>query len=212
MSIKRRFIDEAIKKAEVEEYLSKELSRAGFGGVDITKAPLGTHVTIHAMRPGLVIGKGGETIKQITSLLESEFSLPNPQISVIEMEIPELNPRIMATRIADALRRGVHFRRTGFWALQEVMNAGAMGVEIRIKGKLRTKKSRFEKYRAGYVPKTGEGVISQVRRATVNVDLVPGTVGVEVTIVPPEAVFPDRLPKVPQIEAEADEKTTEEEA
>lgn len=210
MSLKRHFIEEAIKKAEVEEYLSKELSRAGFGGVDITKAPLGTHVTIYAMRPGLVIGKGGETIKRLTSLLESEYSLPNPQISVVEIEVPELDPRIMATRIADALKRGVHFRRTGFWALQKITSAGAIGVEIRIKGKLRTKKSRFEKYRAGYVPKTGGSVVNQVRRATVNVDLVPGTVGIEVIIVPPGATFPDRPSKVPEIEA--GEKTTEEEA
>lgn len=195
MSVRRRFIDEAVKKAEVEEFLSKELVRAGYGGVEITRAPLGTHVTIYAMRPGIVIGKGGEMIKQLTAMLESKFSLPNPQISVVEMEVPELNPYVMATRVADALRRGVHFRKAGFWALQEIMNAGAMGAEIRIKGKLRTKKSRFEKYKAGYVPKCGEGIIRHVRRATVNIDLVPGTVGVDVTIVPPDAKFPDYPPR-----------------
>ncbi|MFQ6084938.1 MAG: 30S ribosomal protein S3 [Candidatus Bathyarchaeia archaeon] len=189
--MRRHFIEEAIKRAEVDEYLARELERAGYGGIEVTKAPLGTHVTIYATRPGLVIGKGGDTIKELTATLEEKFSLPNPQISVVEMEIPEVNPHVMATRIADALKRGVHFRRVGFWALQKIMDAGAIGAEIRIKGKLRTKKTRFEKYKAGYVPKTGEDVTTQVLRATVNVDLVPGTVGIEVVIVPPGSKFAD---------------------
>ena len=59
MSIVKRFISEAIKNAEIDEFLMKKLERAGYGGVNISKTPLGTHVVVYAMRPGLVIGRGG---------------------------------------------------------------------------------------------------------------------------------------------------------
>jgi len=98
------------------------------------------------MRPGLVIGRGGETIKNLATTLEEKFKMPNPQISVAEIEIPELNAHIMASRVTSALSRGVHFRRAGFWALNQIMEAGALGAEIIISGKLRTDRSRYEKF------------------------------------------------------------------
>ena len=116
MSIVKRFITEAIKKTEIDEFLKKRLERSGYGGVDISKTPLGTHIVIYSMRPGVIIGRGGETIKELARVLEETFQLPNPQISVAEIEIPELNAQVIAARVASALKRGVHYRRAGFWA------------------------------------------------------------------------------------------------
>ena len=130
MSAVHHFIEESVKKAEISEYLKHEFERAGFGSVDITKTPLGTHIVIYAMRPGLIIGRGGETIKNLAKTLEENFQLPNPQISVAEIEIPELVAEVVASRIASALKRGVHFRRAGFWALNQIMEAGALGGKL----------------------------------------------------------------------------------
>ena len=130
MSIVKRFITESIKRTEIDEFLQKKLDRAGYGGVNISKTPLGTHVVIYAMRPGLVIGRGGETIKELASALEQNFKVSNPQIIVSEIEVPEFNAYVIASRVASALQRGVHFRRAGFWALNQVMEAGALGAEI----------------------------------------------------------------------------------
>ena len=146
MSIVKRFITEAIKKTQIDEFLQKKLERAGYDGVDLSKTPLGTHVVIYAMRPGIVIGRGGETIKDLATTLEENFKMSNPQISVSEIEVPEFNAFVVASRIASALQRGVHFRRAGFWALNQVMDAGALGAEIVISGKLRTERARFEKF------------------------------------------------------------------
>ncbi|MCK5593129.1 30S ribosomal protein S3, partial [Candidatus Bathyarchaeota archaeon] len=157
---------EAIKKTEIDEFLQQEFERAGYGGVDITNTPLGTHVVVYTMRPGLVIGRGGETIKNLAKTLEEKFKMPNPQISVAEIEIPELNARIVASRITSALKRGVHFRRAGFWALNQIMEAGALGVEIVISGKLRTDRSRYEKFRSDYLPKSGDAARKYMRKAT----------------------------------------------
>jgi len=145
------------------------------------------------MRPGLIIGRGGETIKELARALEEKFQLPNPQISVAEIEVPEFNAHVVASRVASALQRGVHFRRAGFWALNQVMSAGALGAEIIVSGKLRTERARFEKFRAGYLPKSGEPPLEYLQTAEMHVQLKPGIFGVKVRIMPPNVQFPDKV-------------------
>jgi small subunit ribosomal protein S3 len=210
VSVVKHFVTESIKKTEIDEYLQKKLDRAGYGGVTISKTPLGTHIVIYAMRPGLVIGRGGETIRELASFLEEKFKVSNPQISVSEIEVPELNAYVVASRVASALQRGVHFRRAGFWSLNQVMEAGALGAEIIISGKLRTERARFEKFRAGYLVKCGEPSLKYMQRAEVHVQLKPGVFGVRVRIMPPDAQFPDKLHVIENLPPE--EKTTEKEA
>jgi small subunit ribosomal protein S3 len=193
MSIVKHFVTESIKRTEIDEFLQNKLERAGYGGVTISKTPLGTHIVIYAMRPGLVIGRGGETIRELASILEQKFHVSNPQISVSEIEIPELNAYVVATKLASALQRGVHFRRAGFWALNQVIDAGALGAEIIISGKLRTERARYEKFRAGYLPKCGDPPQKYLRKAEVHVQLKPGMFGIRVRIMPPDAQFPDRI-------------------
>jgi small subunit ribosomal protein S3 len=193
MSIVKRFITESIKRTEIDEFLQKKLERAGYGGVNISKTPLGTHVVIYAMRPGLVIGRGGETIKELAAALDQNFKVTNPQISVSEIEVPEFNAHVIANRVSSALERGVHFRRAGFWALNQVMEAGALGAEIVISGKLTTERARFEKFRAGYFPRCGEPALRAMKTAEAHVQLKPGIIGVRVKIMPPDAYFPDKV-------------------
>ncbi|HII85101.1 TPA: 30S ribosomal protein S3 [Candidatus Bathyarchaeota archaeon] len=189
----KRFITESIKRAEIDEFLQKKLERAGYGGVNLSKTPLGTHVVVYAMRPGIVIGRGGETIRELATVLEQNFKVANPQISVSEIEFPELNAFVVASRVASALERGIHFRRAAFWALNQVMDAGALGVEIVISGKLRTERARFEKFRAGDFPRCGEPALRYMRKAEMHVQLKPGMIGVRVKLMPPDAQFPDKI-------------------
>jgi small subunit ribosomal protein S3 len=209
MSVVKHFIEDSIKRAEIDEFLRNEFERAGYGGVSITKTPLGTHLVIYTMRPGLVIGRGGETIRALATVLEEKFQLPSPQISVAEIEIPELNAYVVASRIASALKRGVHYRRAGFWGLNQAIDAGALGAEIIISGKLRTDRARYEKFRAGYLPKSGEPPRKYMRKAELHVQLKPGILGVKVRLIPPEAEFPDQV-KVQIIEEELENETEKE--
>jgi len=215
MSVVKHFIEDSIKKTEIDEFLQNEFERAGYGGVSITKTPLGTHLVVYTMRPGLVIGRGGETIRALANVLEEKFQLPSPQISVAEIEIPELNAYVVASRIASALKRGVHYRRAGFWGLTQAMEAGALGIEIIISGKLRTDRARYEKFREGYLPKSGEPPRKYMRKAVIHVQLKPGMLGVKVSLLPPDAQFPDQV-KVhvieEELEREPERQTVEEKA
>ncbi len=205
MSVVKHFIEDSIKKAEIDEFLRNEFERAGYGGVNITKTPLGTHLVIYTMRPGLVIGRGGETIRALATVLEEKFLLPSPQISVAEIEIPELNAYVVASKIASALKRGVHYRRAGFWGLTQAMEAGALGIEVIISGKLRTDRARYEKFSTGYLPKSGEPPRKYMRKAELHVQMKPGILGVKVQLMPPDAQFPDQE-KVHVIEREMESK------
>ncbi len=205
MSTITHFIDEAIRNKEIDEYLQTKLDKAGFGGAEIARTPLGTRVIIYATRPGLVIGRRGSNIVELTHLLEEKFKLQNPQIAVSEIEVPELNARVMASRIADALQRGIHFRRTGFWALNQIMKAGALGAEIVVRGKLTSQRHRYEKYKEGYIIRSGDPSIKSVRKAVTSVQLKQGLIGISLKIIPPGAVFPDRVHITRGIEVEKGE-------
>jgi small subunit ribosomal protein S3 len=204
MSVVKRIIQDSIERVKVDELLLDEYEQAGYGGITLTKTPLGAQINLFAMRPGRVIGKRGRAIKAASARLEVELGLPNPQITVVEVEVPEMNPQIMASRIANALERGVHYRRAIFWSLRRIIDSGAIGCEVILKGPLRSARSRFEKVVEGYVPKSGDPALRHVRTATIHVKMKRGVIGVTVNIVPPEARFPDKveLDDLPEIEYE----------
>ncbi|MEM3102636.1 MAG: 30S ribosomal protein S3, partial [Candidatus Caldarchaeum sp.] len=180
MTIVRQILQTRIKKADIEEYLREKLRSALFGGVSISLTPVGTRVTIYAMRPSRVIGPKGKVIKEITEALEKQFKVENPVVTVVEVEVPELNPYVMAERIAQDLERGVRYRRVGFWAVRRIMEAGAKGVEVHISGKLTSARSRTEKFSEGFMPKSGELAMDYVLEGKSSVKLKTGVFGVRV--------------------------------
>ncbi len=202
MSVVKRIIRDNKERMAVDELLSREFEEAGYGGITLTKTPLGAQINLYTMRPGRVIGKRGKAIKDASEKLERKLGLTNPQITVVEIEVPELNAHIMAARVANALERGVHFRRAIFWSLRRIMDSGALGCEITLKGPIRSARARFEKVSEGYIPKAGEPSKKWLRHATIHVKQKRGILGVTVTIVPPDAKFPDKitLKDLPEIE------------
>jgi small subunit ribosomal protein S3 len=191
MAVERKLVDEHVRRVMVREYLKKETERAGFGGVDIQRTPMGTRITLVAERPGFVIGRRGATIKKLTDDLQSRFRLDNPQIDVQESHNPSVNASIMAMKLAEALERGWHFRRAGHSTLQRIMEGGAKGVQIIISGKITGGRSRREKFTAGHIKHCGEPALlwMDVGYATARKKL--GCIGVKVSIMDPKARMPD---------------------
>jgi small subunit ribosomal protein S3 len=192
LPIHKYFVQENARRAEIDEFLSQDLKRAGYSRVEMTKTPLGTRVVVYAAKPGLVIGRRGESIRDLTQVLEQRFGVQNPQISVATLEAPELDAKVVASQIAMALQRGIHFRRAAYWALQRTIEAGALGVEISIRGKLTTDRARYEKYKAGYLPSVGEAISKLVRFAVVDTQLKQGLFGIRVRLMPPNVSLPDK--------------------
>lgn len=181
-----------IQEALLDEFLERELERAGYGGFDMVRTPIGSRITLYVVRPGIVIGRRASGIAALSQKLEEKFGIDRPQISVVEVEVPELNPRIMVSRLAAAVQRGVRPRRAARWILRSIMEAGAIGAEIVIKGKIRTERSHYEKHTAGYVPKSGDFAMRIVREAKKQILLKHGVMGLRVKIVPP-ATPPDKI-------------------
>lgn len=204
-------IDQVLRKnyrrMEIEEYVRQRLKDAFFGGIDMVFTPLGTRITVYSMRPGLVIGARGRVIKALQKELEEKFGLENVQISVSEIEVPELNPHVMAQRVAQAVASGVRWRRVAFWAVRRIMEAGARGVEISISGKLTSARARSEKFSAGIMPKSGEPANRYVRTGIAHVQLPTGILGVKITIYPPDAPLPEEV-KIEQAPKAAEEVVT----
>ena len=201
VTVKQFFITQGLRYMELNDYLKSRLVRAGYVDVQVFRTPIGTRVVIYAERPALVIGRRGVTIRELAQILQTKFGFENPQIDVIEIQNPELNPKIMAYRIARALARGVKFRRAAFIALHNIMEAGARGAEIIISGKLTSERHRFEKFRDGVVIKSGKPGEELVNEATVQVLLKPGIYGIKVKIMPPTEL-PDKI-KIKQPEVVA---------
>ena len=204
--IEKDFVTEGLKRTRIDEYLENELERAGYGGMEIQVTPLGTMVVVYAERPGMVIGRGGKTVRSITQNLKTGYGLENPQVEVKEVDIPELNPKIMAHKIAAMLQRGMHFRRVAYTALRRIMGAGAQGVEVTISGKIRGSRSACAKFSDGYIKKCGEPSIRFVRHGFATVQLKPGVLGINVRIMPPDVTLPD---KVDILQIEVEEPVTE---
>ena len=192
MSVTKYFVKDVSRRLEIDEHLALELKRAGYSHVELTKSPVGTRVVIYAAKPGMVIGRRGQSIRDLTKVLEDKFHIENPQLSVANIEVPEQDPKVVASQVASALQRGVHFRRAAYWAIQRVMESQALGVEITIRGKLTTERSRFEKFKAGYLPRVGDPVLKSVKTAVADVQLKQGLFGINVRILPPQIDYIDK--------------------
>ncbi len=209
MLYKDKLIEEPISKYKVMKFLEQKLDRAGLASVDIQRTPLVTRITLEVTNPARIIGKKGRLINELTETIKQEFKIENPQISVVDVREPFLEPRMVGKKAAKYIEIGKKVRAVLHYMLREVIRAGALGAEIVASGKIGAKGARAKSLRvvAGYIPKAGEPA-RLIRVAHISANTRSGVIGILVRIVPPGTVFPDKqvkevvLPKV--IEAAAD--------
>lgn len=180
--IERKFIHKGIRNAQLDTYFQKELERVDYSHCEIQRTPLNTRITIYAGRPGMVIGRGGVKIQEMTATIEKEFKIEKPQLEVKALENADLDARVISKQIAEALEKGMKHKRIVSIYLKRIMRAGALGVEIDIAGKISGERSRTEKFHEGYIKKSGfpaEDLMSKAMQVAV---LKAGTIGVSVRI------------------------------
>ncbi|ESS05348.1 MAG: SSU ribosomal protein S3P [uncultured archaeon A07HB70] len=191
MADEHQFIEDGLQRSQIDEFFADELGRAGYGGMEVAKTPMGTQIVLMAEKPGMVIGKGGKNIRKVTRELEERFDLDDPQIDVQEVDEPDLNAQIVADRLANALERGWYFRKAGHTTIDRIMDAGALGAEIVLSGKVTGARSRVEKFNRGYIKHNGEPASEVVDDGQGVSVMKLGTIGVTVKIIPPGAELPD---------------------
>ena len=191
MSAVKNVIKDNYNMMLLNNYLKVKIKESGFSKVEVAKTPTGTRVVLYVTRPGIVIGRKGTGIRELTEKLENEFGLKNPQLSVEEIKKPELSPRVMCNRMASHLERGTAFRRATMWTMQQIMENGAMGTQITISGKLRGDRSAFEKHVAGILPRAGHHADVIVDEDIVHVETPMGLIGVRIRIARKEKYVPE---------------------
>ncbi|WP_136601069.1 30S ribosomal protein S3 [Salinigranum halophilum] len=209
MADEHQFIENGLQRSQIDEFFADELGRAGYGGMEVAKTPMGTQIVLKAEKPGMVIGKGGKNIRKVTRELEDRFNLDDPQIDVQEVDEPDLNARIVADRLANALERGWYFRKAGHTTIDRIMEAGALGAEIVLSGKVTGARSRVEKFNRGYIKHNGEPAEEIVDEGQGVAVMKLGTIGVTVKIIPPGAELPDDFSIEEDVEVEAVEQVAE---
>jgi len=192
----------------LNDFLREKIKESGFHKVEISKTPIGTKITLHVTRPGIVIGRKGVGIKELTEKIATDFELKNPQISVEEIPCAELSPSVMCSRMAAHLERGTAFRRATMWTIKQIMDAGAMGVQITISGKLRGDRSAFEKHTQGILPRAGNYAKNLVSEDITHTKTPMGLIGIKIRIATKEKLTPEfQLNESSKIETEEIAKT-----
>jgi small subunit ribosomal protein S3 len=205
--IERKFVNQKIKEFEIKEYIKNNLSRVGLSDVKLQRTPLGEKIIISTSRPGLVVGRSGSNISKLTKDLKQVFGLENPQIEIEEVTSIGLDANIISEMIANSLEKfGIaRFKGIGHKAMQDVMGAGALGVEIVMSGKIPSARARSWRFNQGYLKKCGDIAVSKVRVAFAHADLKSGTVGIKVSIMTPDIKLPDQITinKAEEVKTEA---------
>lgn len=204
--IERKVVAEKLREYMIQEYITNNLRRIGHSSTKLQKTPLGEKIVVSASRPGLVVGRKGQSIKKLTSDLKKKFNLENPQIEISEVENINLDANIIAEKISSSLERfgSTRFKGLGHKIMSDVMGAGALGVEILISGKVPSARAKRWRFYQGYLKKCGDIATSYVRTAYASANLKSGTIGIQVRIMPPDIKLPDKveLLKEPQIVVE----------
>lgn len=185
-----------LKKDEfaVKEYIKKSIGKGKLSRVKIEYTPVGEKIIISTNKPGLVIGRGGESIQKLTEELKGNFGLENPHVEIDEIMKPEFDAQVIADEIANGLENlgPLKFKVIAYRALERVMKAGALGCELRLSGKLPSSRAKTWRFAQGYLKKTGDSA-KVVDRAQARAETKPGTVGIKVSILSPNAKLFDKM-------------------
>ena len=192
----RDFIKQNMIQLNIKESIIRNSGKAAeIGEITMEKTPLGEKIIISTTRPGMIIGRGGSTIKELTRNLKARFRLENPQIETAEITNPYTSAQVVATRIAKELERfgPKRFKGIGYRELNRIMEAGSLGVEIVIDGPIPGARSRKWRFYKGYMKKCGFISDNLLDKAQADAVLKKGTVGISVTIMHAHTPLPDKV-------------------
>ena len=209
--IERNILSQKMKEFHIKEFIASEFNKTGYSHTKIQRTPLGDKITIYTSRPGLVVGRKGENIRKLTNTLKNKFKMENPQIEIGEIENPYFDAQSIAEKIAYTLEKfgPQRFKSVGYKTLQSIIDAGALGAEIVIAGKIPSSRAKTWRFMDGYLKKCGYVSDKYVIRGRSTAFLKSGAVGISVNIMPPGFTLPDDVKIIEQKPELVEEKVEE---
>ena len=195
---KKQFADQIHTDYQVRQFLHKKLAEASVSRVHIERAARKVNVTIHTARPGIVIGKKGEDIEKLRAETARLIGMPvgDVRLNVAEIRKPELDSQLVAEGIAQQIEKRVMFRRAMKRAVTNTIRSGALGIKVRISGRLNGSEiARTEISREGRVPL--HTFRADIDYATAEARTTYGVIGIKVWIFKGEV-----FEKAPEVAAE----------
>ncbi len=185
--IEKKFVHMKKDEFTAKEFIMEQLGKGKISSVILERTPVGEKITVRTSKPGLVIGRRGEKIAELTKFLKEHFKMENPHIEISEVTNQYLDAKNVADETALALERfgSIRFKIIAYKMLERIKGAGALGAEIRLSGKLPSERAKSWRFAFGYLKKTGD-VTRVVSRAEIGAQTVPGVIGVKVAIMPPD--------------------------
>ncbi len=190
----KKFVQFKKEELAMKRYIWNNLGKGKVSSIRVEYTPVGEKIIVATDKPGLIIGSRGERIDELTRVLKHRFKLENPHIEIDEIKMPEFDARLVADKIALEMERlgNLKFKTIAYRELVNIMRAGALGVEIRMGGKLPSDRAKSWRFAAGYLKKVGDSakVVSKAQSVALTK---LGITGIKVGILAPDAKIHDKI-------------------
>ncbi len=194
--IEKQIVAQRLKEKQIEDFVFSFLGKLSCSHIKMQRTPLGEKISVFTSKPGLMVGKKGSNIKNLTEILKTRFNMENPQLEVVEIQNPHLDAAsVTRSLIAGFERFGPkRFKAMAYRALENSMRAGAKGIEIVIAGRgVPGERAKSWRFSAGYLKKSGDISENFMDRCYESSNLRSGTIGIKVSILHPDVTLPDDI-------------------
>ena len=190
----KKFVAFKKKEYAMKKYVWNSLGKGKVSAIRVEYTPIGEKIVVATDKPGLIIGSRGEKIDLLTRVLKQKFKLENPNIEISEIGNASLDAQLVADRIALDLEKlgNLKFKNIAYKELVKIMKAGALGVELRLSGKLPSDRAKSWRFAAGYLKKVGDSAKVVDKAQSIALTKL-GISGIKVAILPPNAKIHDRI-------------------
>ena len=190
----KKFVGVRKDEYNIKQFVKRMFGMGKVSRVRIEYTPVGEKIVVSTHKPGWIIGKRGEKINELTEVLKKRFKMENPHVDIEEIAHPEFDAQLVADDIAMTLERfgAMKYKASSYRALGKIKNAGALGAELRVTGKLPSDRARSWRFAFGYLKKTGDAA-KVVDRAEATATTKQGVVGIKVAILAPGIVMCDQI-------------------
>jgi small subunit ribosomal protein S3e len=187
ISKKRKFVADGVFYAELNQLFRRELSEQGYSGVEVRPNPLRTDIVIRATHPKDVVGEKGRRLRELTTVVQQRFNFPDGAVELFAEMVNNkgLCAQAQCESIKHKLLGGLAVRRAAYGVMRLIMESGAKGCQIIVSGKLRGARAKGMKFGEGYMIKSGGSKEEYIVKATCNVLMRQGMLGIRVTIMLP---------------------------